>query len=406
MPGDADRQRRHRARDAGHGGARAVRREGARDAIYYSASCGGRTELPSAVWPGVSDPPHLPSRDDDACRGFPAWSAELAAADLQRALAAAGFRGTLRDMRIASRNASGRVDKLVLDGMTPSEISGQDLRMAVGPTLGWLRIPAPTSSCARRTAYRFAGHGSGHGVGMCVIGAMHRAEAGESAASILGQILTRASGLRRMHRRPLRATAPPATAPPPAAPPAAAPSPVKTETANVPRRFDVALELPSSDAADRTELEALFVRARDDLSRTLGVNPPARLAATFHTSAVEYERASGHAWYTSGAAVDGVLHFLPVSVLRDRGVLERTVRRGLVAQMTAATLSGRPFGFAKGLPATSPIRWRPCSRLAHRVRPMPTASPVSAGALVDAYARARACVARQVSGGRSWRDVR
>jgi hypothetical protein len=80
-------------------------------AIYYSASCGGRTELPSAVWPGSSNPPHLPSRDDDACRGFPAWSAELAAADLQRALTAAGIRGTLRDMRSRQPRVA---DKVVL----------------------------------------------------------------------------------------------------------------------------------------------------------------------------------------------------------------------------------------------------------------------------------------------------
>jgi len=32
--------------------------------------------------------------------------------------------------------------------------------------------------------------------------------------------------------------------------------------------------------------------------------------------------------------------------------------------------------------------------------------PVSAGALGDAYARARNCFARQIAAGRSWRDVR
>src|ERR1700687_2731955 len=37
--------------------------------IYYSASCGGRTERPSAVWTGAEDPPYLPSRPDDACGG-------------------------------------------------------------------------------------------------------------------------------------------------------------------------------------------------------------------------------------------------------------------------------------------------------------------------------------------------
>jgi SpoIID/LytB domain protein len=356
--------------------------------IYYSASCGGRTELPSAVWPASPDPPHLPSRGDDACRGFPAWSAELTEADLQRALAAAGLRGTLRNMRIASRNASGRVDKITLEGMTPSEISGQDLRMAVGPTLGWLRILSANFELRRAgTAYRFTGRGSGHGVGMCVIGAMHRAEAGESAASILDQYYP---GLR------IAPYAPAAVAPP-----------VATEAATVSARSDITLVLPPSDSSERNSLETLIARARDDLSRTLAVAAPARLAATFHASASDYERASGHPWFTSGAVVDGALHFLPAAVLRDRGVLERTVRRGLVAQMTASSLEGRPTWIREGIAgyfadpqASVPESRNPCPTDAELARPL------SAGALSDALVRARACVARQLADGRSWRDLR
>ena len=55
---------------------------GAPASVYYSASCGGRTERPSAVWPGAPDPPFLPVERDDACGGAPVWSAELARADL------------------------------------------------------------------------------------------------------------------------------------------------------------------------------------------------------------------------------------------------------------------------------------------------------------------------------------
>jgi hypothetical protein len=32
--------------------------------------------------------------------------------------------------------------------------------------------------------------------------------------------------------------------------------------------------------------------------------------------------------------------------------------------------------------------------------------PVSAGALADAWSRARACFARQMASGRSWRDIK
>ncbi len=79
-------------------------RDGAPASVYYSASCGGHTQVPSDVWPGAEDPPYLPSREDDACQGAPAWSAEIGGRDLTRALRASGFRGELRDVRIASRN--------------------------------------------------------------------------------------------------------------------------------------------------------------------------------------------------------------------------------------------------------------------------------------------------------------
>src|SRR5439155_15950318 len=151
------------------------------------ASCGGRTEIPSDVWPGADDPPYLPSADDDACAGAPAWEAELSAGDLLRALHASGFRGDrLLDLRIASRNRSGRVAQLNVDGLTPAQISGQDLRVAVGRTIGWQHIKSTAFELARQAAvYRFSGHGSGHGVGLCVIGSTNLAARGTSATAIL-----------------------------------------------------------------------------------------------------------------------------------------------------------------------------------------------------------------------------
>ena len=61
--------------------------------VYYTASCGGRTERPSAVWRGGADPAYLPSARDRACDGEPRWAAEIAVQDLERALSAllAGF---------------------------------------------------------------------------------------------------------------------------------------------------------------------------------------------------------------------------------------------------------------------------------------------------------------------------
>ena len=143
--------------------------------------------MPSAVWPGADDPPYLPSRPDDACGGAPAWTADIKAEDLTRSFQAFGFRGArLRDMKVVERDASGRVSKLKIDGFDPDQISGQDLRAVVGRTLGWQFIKSTAFDLTRSgSVYRFAGQGSGHGVGLCVIGATRLAASGHRPAAIL-----------------------------------------------------------------------------------------------------------------------------------------------------------------------------------------------------------------------------
>jgi hypothetical protein len=151
--------------------------------------------------------------------------------------------------------------------------------------------------------------------------------------------------------------------------------------------------------------------ARDDLARTLGVSAPARIALTFHASADAYERSAAVPWFTSTAVVNGETHFLPLAVLRDRGVLDRTIRRAVVHLMVADALDGRPSWIREGVAlyyadlsagakADSPAGTRPCPDDLELQR------PVSAGALSDAYTRARSCVARQIASGRSWTDLR
>ncbi len=374
--------------------------------IYYSASCGGRTEKPSNVWPGADDPPYLPSRHDDGCGGAPEWSAELSTADLQRALAAAGFSGSLRNLRIASRNESGRVARLSLDGLTPSEISGQDLRAVVGRTLGWQRIQSAAFDLRRAgDAFRFTGHGAGHGVGMCVIGSTRLAVAGVAATAILHRYFPGTE---------IGAVGPRLTAAPPERPSLAAPRPAPeassitpaAATASAPPPVGIAVSLAEGDEGERGVVAALVLRERDELAKALDVPAPARIAIRFHETAAAYERATGQPWFTLGAPVGSELHLLPLAVLRDRGVLERTVRHQLVHMMTDAELAGRPSWVREGAAIyfsegrTGPATRGPCPQEAELLR------PVSVGALGDAFARARACFERQLASGRPWRNVK
>jgi stage II sporulation protein D len=383
-------------------------RDGVAASVYYSASCGGHTQVPSDVWPGADDPPYLPSREDDACQGAPAWTAELQQSDLVRALRASGFRGELRDVRIASRNTSGRVATLKLDGLRPDEISGQDLRVAVGRTLGWQHIKSTAFDLDRRdNVYRFTGHGSGHGVGLCVIGSARLAERGTSAEEILGRYFP---GLEITGAPALMTRADPAPTPPMPRATVAARVPV----APVP---EVLVSLPDDDEGERGAIVKQALKARDDLAKRLGVPAPARVTLRFHPTTDDYEAATGQAWFTSAAIVNGEIHLLPLAVLRDRGVLDRTIRHEIVHILTDAAFEKRPQWVREGaaiyFAGEQPIPGEATERPAFKPEPRAACPddnelrrPTSVGALSNAYARARTCFAKQMQSGKSWKDVK
>jgi SpoIID/LytB domain protein len=421
--------------------------------VYYSASCGGRTEKPSNVWPGSEDPPYLPSKDDDGCQGFPEWSTELSMADLQRALRAAGFTGALRNVKIADRNESGRASRIEIEGMTPAEISGQDLRAAIGRTLGWQYLQSASFQLTRSgKAFRFTGRGNGHGVGLCVIGSAKLAEKGETARQILeryfpgttigtiGPRLTAAPPDRDRPSiappprttvatpspsvsAPAASTAPaesssttpkpaaevPATAPPApvaAAAPSPSAAPSTSASSATSTATDVMISLPEGDEGERAVITSLVRHERDELARALGVEAPSRLTIRFHPTTDAFERMSGRPWFTLGSTGQNDLQFVPLTVLRDRGILERTIRRQLVHALADAALEGRPAWVRDGAAAYfAESGDSSSSRLACPVD-VELTRPLSAGAYGDATRRARACFERQLSARKDWRAVK
>jgi stage II sporulation protein D len=382
-------------------------RNGVPATVYYSASCGGYTEVPSAVWPGEKDPPYLPSQPDDACEGAPVWSSNIGVLELTRAFKAAGLRGErLREMSVVSRDMSGRVSKLHLDGFTPDQISGQDLRMMVARTLGPLVVKSAAFEMSRRRdagrdVYHFEGRGYGHGVGMCVIGSVNLAVRGQTAAQILSRYYP---GLDLVSFGGASVVAPVVAAPVGRAPAVAVASP--------PSGID--LSIPESTDSDRAALESLAARARDDIANELSVAPPPRLVIRVHPSAESFEHTTGLPGFTSGAVVRGEVHLLPAAALRDRGVLDRTIRRQLVHLMIDEPLADRPAWVREGA-ALYFSGGRSEAGEGESSSPQPRLScpddvellqPVSVGAMSNAHARALACFARQVRNGRSWKDVK
>jgi hypothetical protein len=193
-----------------------------------------------------------------------------------------------------------------------------------------------------------------------------------------------------------------AARPPIAVPAAPAPSPV-------------ALALPDDDEGERAAIEALALRARDDIAKDLGVSAPARVTVRFHPTTQSYERATGQPWFTSGVIVESEIHLLPLAVLRDRGVLERTIRHELVHLMIDESLTKRPAWVREGAAMyfsgqrpdspDAPSAFKPRSRLSCP-EDVELMQPISAGSLSNAHTRALACFARQAGDGKPWRDVK
>ena len=362
--------------------------------VFYSAWCGGKSELASNVWPGAIDYPYEPSVEDDACEDEPEWTSEVRVGQIEQALRSAGWRGSrLRNLRVLSRNSTDRVARLAVDGFTPPEINGDDFRMAVGRVAGYQSIKSTAFNIDRTSAgYQFKGRGFGHGIGLCVIGAGRRAAAGARAEEIL-RFYFPGLTVGTVGAGTLTTSVASAAAP---KPPAAAPT-------------DVALALPGAEEGERSVLTTLIRRSRDEVSKLTGAPPPARLRVTVHPSVESFGRATGQPWWVSGATDGPAIDLLPITMLRQQGQLDRTIRHEVTHALLDAALAKRPMWVREGAAA-----YYSRASSANRPKPERTACPsdvellrpVSAGAQRDAYARAEACFARGIAEGKRWDEIR
>jgi stage II sporulation protein D len=418
---------------------RVLMHEGRPATVFYSALCGGRPEIASAVWPGAIDFASTPPTDE-ACRDEPAWTSEVRAGDIERALRAAGHRGDrLRDLRVVARSASGRVARVRVEGFTPNEISGQDFRTAVTRVAGWQRLKS-TAFDVRRTGagYRFSGRGFGHGVGLCVIGAGHRATAGSAADDILRFYFP---ALTIQHYRVIEAVPAPAasgrtlptvsppppditpripipsltppgvfTPPPdPPAPPGPTPSVAPAPPSAARGAGDVLVALPAGEEPGRAHLVQSVRAARDEIAAKAGVQLPPVIRVTVHPTVEAFGRATGQPWWAAGATRGTSIELLPLTFLRQQGQLDRTVRHEVAHVLIDAALQGRPLWVREGAALHfADVAPAPESTAA-RVR-CPTDEeflrPASASAHRVAYAHAVACFRRALAEGGRWQDIR
>ncbi len=160
-------------------------------ATYYHANCGGTTEAGHFVL-GNNEPPapFLVQHSDQYCvrNGSTQWRSEVAKRELQTALAEDGIvvPGTLRAVSVLHRTPSGRVEFLRVTGSSTITVPAVSFRSAIGRHIGWDRMKSnwyDVSDAGDRLT--FHGRGSGHGVGLCQVGAEVMGEEGHSYREIL-----------------------------------------------------------------------------------------------------------------------------------------------------------------------------------------------------------------------------
>ena len=180
----------------------------------FSKCCGGRTEIFSTCWQAreeeslesfedpwcnlqilsISDKNHilhsiLKDYDLENGGGY-RWEATVTGEEIKHNLAQKFNRhiGEIEDIKIISRGPSGRADRLLLSGTSGTLEIGKELmiRRLLAPThlySSWFDIEKIPSSTLR--AWYLQGHGWGHGVGLCQIGAANMALHGFNYKDIL-----------------------------------------------------------------------------------------------------------------------------------------------------------------------------------------------------------------------------
>ena len=173
------------------------------DARFYKC-CGGRTERFSSAWED-KDFPYLPSQEDPWCNttdreilgkalnaydletaNFHDWEVRYGISELSALISErSGVDiGTLKALVPLERGGSGRITKLKIEGSKKTLIIGKELiiRKFLSTShlySSWFDVEMTEDSVILR------GHGWGHGVGLCQIGAAVMAAKGKSYREIL-----------------------------------------------------------------------------------------------------------------------------------------------------------------------------------------------------------------------------
>jgi stage II sporulation protein D len=171
---------------------------------YYYSTCGGRTAARHEAWGGESIPylQSVPDLDPEGrawCRASrymawtQVWDADALVVIVRKNLPDAGVRTAppfkaITGFEVKGRRPDGRIDALeIRTDRGAITLRGDKTRWALRPSPGTGRILESSRFDIEIRGDRVTatGSGFGHGVGLCQMGALARAQAGQNYAGIL-----------------------------------------------------------------------------------------------------------------------------------------------------------------------------------------------------------------------------
>jgi stage II sporulation protein D len=344
-------------------------------ATYYFANCGGTTEDGHYILGNnEAAAPYLKQHSDRYCirNGGAQWSSEVSPRDLQAALSADGINvpGTLRSVSVLSRTSSGRVEFLRVSGSASITVSGLLFRSAVGRHIGWERLKSNWYEVSNRgNKIVFHGRGSGHGVGLCQVGAEIMGEEGHSYREILAfyypgtHLGVAAQGI------PWQ------------------------QLANA----DIEL-LTTRPDRDRPLLP-IATRFMHEAEESTGLVYRTRPRLKVYGTIAEFRNSTGEPGWVAASTRGRTIQLQPTDVLRDAGTLDSTVHHELLHMLIESyARPGTPQWFREGLvlylsnPSSAATTGNGATELS--VLENSLRAPQSEQELRRAYAEARARVAQ------------
>jgi SpoIID/LytB domain protein len=395
---------------------------------YFHAACGGVTANIRTLW-GVAAPSYLRGVRDDFCATMPhyRWTQTIPAAQLVKALksdARTDIGPELNSILVRKRDATGRAELLSLEGVRRRVVRGWDFKIIVGRSLGWQMIKSSRFDVSRSGSdFVFRGSGFGHGLGLCQEGAHVMARRGMNYRQILEHYFpkTVSSFQFPVSRKAVSSFQSPVS------------SNVglnnwklsfwKLETGNwkllASEHFRASFPREIDGKSVENVLQALEV-ARTDLLRRLQrasvqLPEPKPFEVVVHATTEDFIAATGQSGWAAGVTRGRRIELQPLTLLRRRGILDKTLRHELAHAVIEVLSDGRaPRWLSEGLaihvagegPAMSRIPLK--QRLTREELELKLSQPAPAKVMRELYAAAyREVIAMIRAGGEEsvWRLV-